>query len=159
MQPVILGRVLEDVLGSNPFSEAINEGRDVYVMLQTTARLETREEAKKMLYRLIFGHPREELAETFSGDNSWVKWINTYKSHPEVRNPHTSEPHTNLAWLLQYSEVQVMKEIWKRLQYHSIPFLTIHDDIICRPCDKELVLKEMKNELKQHFKRFEVVAG
>ncbi len=60
--------------------------------------------------------------------------------------------HTNLTWLLQYSEVQVMTGIWRKLKLLNIPFLTIHDELPCREQDQKKVFETMNEELKKHFK-------
>ena len=159
MQPTILGKVLHGCIGDNPFSKAIDAGEDVYVLLQKSAGLTTRPEAKKLLFQLIFGKPRKELVDLFKGDAGFVNWINEYKSKVEPRNPHKSDKHTNLAWLLQYSEVMVMTEIWQGLKDSNIPFLTIHDDILCGVENKDRAYRVMERVLKNHFVHFNIVVN
>jgi len=156
MQPTILAKVLQDVLGDNSFSAAIFKGEDVYVHLQESARLPQRKDAKKYLFQLIFGKPMGDIGKMFKGDTKWVDWINGYKSRTEPKNPHKENKHTNLAWLLQYSEVKVMTGIWDRLKDANIPFLTIHDEVLCTEGDKDVVYKIMEEELNKHFKHFEI---
>lgn len=158
MQPTILARVLSDALGSNSFSDAIDKGEDVYVHLQKHAGLPKRDDAKKYLFQLIFGKPSKDIGRMFQGNNDWVDWINNYKSRVEPQNPHHDNPHTNLAWLLQYSEVQVMTGIWNTLKDLNVPFLTIHDELLCREKDKAVASSVMHQELRKHFKYFEVNA-
>jgi hypothetical protein len=157
MQPTILAKVLIDSVGENPFSTEIFNGVDVYEMLQKSGGLASRAEAKVFLFKLIFGKPMNDVGKLFKGNTEWVEWINSYKSKTEERNPHKQDMHTNLAWLLQYSEVQVMTGIWEVLKRRGIPFLTIHDDVLCRRRDKDEVHRVMDNELKKHFKFFTVV--
>ena len=156
MQPTILARVLEESLGKNSFSDAIFKGEDVYVHLQKCARLPERKDAKKYLFQLIFGKPTDDIGKMFKGDTGWVDWINSYKSRVEPNNPHKEKKHTNLAWLLQYSEVQVMTDIWQKLKDMDIPFLTIHDELLCKEGDKDVVYGLMDGELKKHFKHFNI---
>lgn len=156
MQPTILAKVLLDSFGKNSFSTAIFNGEDVYVLLQRAACLSTRPEAKKLLFRLIFGRPKEDIGHMFNGDTGWVDWINSYKSRTEPKNPHKEDTHTNLAWLLQYSEVRVMTGMWERLKEEDIPFLTIHDDILVRDVDVDVTYAIMKQELEKHFKKFSI---
>lgn len=159
MQPTILAKVLNDAIGSNAFSESIFQGEDVYLSLQRLAGLTTRDEAKKCLFRLIFGKSNDDLADMFKNDGDkegWVKWINEYKSKTEINNPHKRATHTNLAWLLQFSEVQVMTGIWDKLCEMRIPFLTIHDDILCKPKHKNIVYGVMDAELKKHFPSYNI---
>lgn len=157
MQPTILAKVLARGVGRNPFSDAIFNGDDVYELLMRNNRsIKTRDEAKKLLFKLIFGKPMNDIGRMFDGDTEWVEWINHYKSTPEQKNPHRKEMHTNLAWLLQYSEVQVMSGIWERLMQKKIPFLTIHDDILCLEKDKDAVHSIMNIELKKHFKNYSI---
>lgn len=158
MQPTILAKVLYRAIGKNAFSEAIDGGKDVYeLLLEKNTSLKTRDQAKKLLFQLIFGRPKNEIGSMFAGDTAWVDWINDYKSRREPKNPHWKETHTNLAWLLQYSEVQVMTGIWEQLWRKNVPFLTIHDDVLCLAADEVKVYKIMDRELKKHFKKYDVV--
>lgn len=156
MQPMVLAKVLDGAIGDNVFSDSIFHGNDVYVLLQESASLDSRAEAKKMLFRLIFGKPMDDIGTMFKGDTDWVKWINKYKSNTEPRNPHKEHKHTNLAWLLQFSEVQVMACVWDALKDAGVPFLTIHDDVLCREEDEHRAHTIMKEVLKHHFKRFSI---
>lgn len=157
MQPTILGKVLQDSVGDNAFSKAIDRGEDVYVMLQRCSKLPTRKDAKKYLFQLIFGKPMDDIGRMFQGNqHQWVNWINAYKSRVEEKNPHKEKMHTNLAWLLQYSEVQVMTGLWQVLREKGIPFLSIHDEILCREEDQEVVYELMRKELDKHFKEFTI---
>ena len=156
MQPTILAKVLQDSMGENSFSTAIFKGEDVYVHLQKEAGLPQRKDAKKYLFQLIFGKPMNDIGKMFKGETKWVDWINDYKRRTEEKNPHKENRHTNLAWLLQYSEVQVMTGIWQRLKDKDIPFLTIHDEILCKEEDKDVVYDIMEDELKKHFSFFKI---
>lgn len=158
MQPTILGKILKDSIGDNPFSKSIEEGKDVYqLLLDNNAELNNRDDAKKFLYQLIFGKPMEDLRFIFKGNSGWINWINNYKSRKEERNPHHYERHTNLAWLLQYSEVKVMSEIWEILLKQKIPFLTIHDDVLVKRSDIDRTRSIMETVLTKHFTSFKVV--
>jgi hypothetical protein len=154
MQPLILAKILLDCVGENVFSEAIFSGEDAYVIIQRAARLESRGDAKKMLFRLIFGKPMDGIGKIFHGDSGWVTWINNYKSVTESRNPHKEDKHTNLAWLLQFSEVQIMTGIWEKLRVAGLPFLTIHDDVLVRRRDGAFTYEVMKEVLGQYFPTF-----
>jgi hypothetical protein len=156
MQPTILAKVLEDSIGTNSFSDAIFKGEDVYIHIQKEAKLESRDAAKKYFFELIFGKPKSEIGGMFKGSNNWVEWINDYKSKEEKLNPHKEHTHTNLAWLLQYSEVQVMTDIWQKLMDENIPFLSIHDELLCKVNDKERVRSIMSEELSKHFREFTI---
>lgn len=158
MQPTILAKILLKGIGRNSFSDAIFKGQDVYVMLQERAGLATRPEAKKLLFQVIFGRPNNTTAQVFTTeeDRKWMNWITEYKSKTEPKNPHHKDCHTNLAWLLQYSEVQVMTDIWRRLMEDKIPFLSIHDDVLCIRKDGSRVRAIMEEELRGHFEYFEL---
>lgn len=157
MQPTILAKILLDTVGVNSFSASIFQGHDVYILLQQKAGLPSRADAKKLLFQLIFGKPMKDIGNIFKGDCHWVDWINSYKSTDEPRNPHRQDRHTNLAWLLQYSEVQVMTDIWRVLMDRSVSFLTIHDDVLCRDLDKDIVYGVMDAQLKKHFPKYSIV--
>lgn len=159
MQPVILAKICKERVGKNPFSDAIDRGDDVYEHLKKSCKLETRDEAKIFLFKLIFGKPMNEIGGAFEGDTAWVDWINSYKSEEEVRNPHKRDRHTNLAWLLQSTEVRAMTDVWEGLMGKNIPFLTIHDEIFCREGDRDGVYRVMREKLAKHFDRFEVIVG
>ncbi|MGL5936516.1 MAG: hypothetical protein ACRCZI_12960 [Cetobacterium sp.] len=156
MQPIILAKILKEAIGLNAFSESISKGDDVYNLIQSAARLDTRDAAKKMLYQLIFGKPTDGIGKMFAGDTKWVDWINQYKRREEPLNPHKKDMHTNLAWLLQYSEVQVMTEIWLELQSRGIAFLTVHDELLCVKGDFHAVQGVMREVLRRHFVFFEI---
>lgn len=156
MQPTLLGTILKQAVGENSFSAAIDEGIDVYLMLQSAAKLSSRDEAKKRFFQILFGKPNEEMAKLFEGAN-WIEWINKYKSTIEPRNPHGKEKtYSNLAWILQTLEVRVMSEVWRKLAENALPFLTVHDEIICRQSDIDKVDTIFRNELSKHFQSFKI---
>lgn len=159
MQPTILAKVLLDAIGKNSFSDAIFKGDDVYVILQGCANLSTRPEAKKLLFQLIFGKPKQDIGRMFEGDTRWVDWINSYKQNNEPRNPHNKDKHTNLAWLLQHTEVLIMSSVWERLKAENIPFLTIHDAVLCRKRHQRLVHRAMSEEIAHHFTKFSITVS
>jgi len=135
MQPLLLGKILTEAIGENEYSDWINEGEDIYLMLMDKANLKTRDEAKKRLFEILFAKPSDELKDMFGG-SKWIDWINNYKRSIVPANPHNKEkPHSNLAWLLQTTEVKIMHEVWLELYDAEIPFLTIHDEIIVRQQD------------------------
>lgn len=158
IQPTILAKILEDNVGHNPFSLSVERGNDIYMLLlQQNDKLTTRDDAKKFLYRLIFGFPMDDIGSMFKGDTSWVQWINNFKSVHQPGNPHGRDMHTNLAWLLQTKEVAIMSSAWEKLKEKNIPFLTIHDDILVMQRDKTDAYDILHRELKSHFKRFEII--
>jgi hypothetical protein len=130
MQPLLLGKILTKAIGTNDFSRWLNEGKDIYLMLQDKAGISTRDEAKKRFFEILFSKPSNELDRMFGGAN-WITWINEFKKLELPDNPHNKEkPHSNLAWLLQNTEVQVMRKVWNGLVNAGIPFLSIHDEVI-----------------------------
>ena len=157
MQPTLLATILLQAVGTNSFSDAINAGTDVYVMLQEKAKLKDRDEAKKRFFKILFGYPDEKLSQLFEGAN-WIDWINSYKSQTEIRNPHKERQHSNLAWLLQTFEVQIMTEIWRTLAENALPFVTVHDEIIVQQNSLKQAEAIMNNELSKHFINFKINA-
>lgn len=159
MQPTLLANVLQDNIGNNEFSDTINAGVDVYVMLQKKAGLQTRDEAKKLFFQMLFSKPSNELEKLFVGAN-FIQWINQYKSIFDDRNPHGKEkPHSNLAWILQTYEVRVMSAVWQKLKSNNIPFLTVHDEIICRQSDESKARIIIESILNKAFKRYKLNSG
>jgi hypothetical protein len=144
MQPLLLGKILNNEIGDNDFSQWIENGNDIYLMLKERLSINTRSEAKKVFYKISFSYPNKDLAKIF-GDANWISWINDYKSKPEPRNEKIKHLengsisyHNNLAWLLQNTEVKVMRKVWEALVNAGIPFLTVHDEVI--------IQKERANE-------------
>ena len=159
MQPTLLANILHDNIGKNEFSETISAGVDVYVMLQKKAGLQTRDEAKKLFFRMLFSKPSNELERLFKGAD-FIQWINQYKSIFDDRNPHGKEKtYSNLAWLLQTYEVAMMSEIWRRLKAKRIPFLTVHDEVICRISDEGTAKTIIESVLNKHFKNYKLNIG
>lgn len=132
MQPVLLGLILGKCLGRNQYSDWINSGEDIYIMLQDKADLKSRDEAKKLFFEILFSKPSDRLSGMF-GQSSWIEWINEIKRRPLKHNPHSIEKnHSNLAWLLQTTEVKLMSKVWKALTKARVPFLTVHDEVIVK---------------------------
>jgi hypothetical protein len=130
MQPLLLGKILTKAIGTNDFSTWLNDGKDIYLMLQHKAKLSTRDEAKKRFFEILFSKPSNSLSKMF-GSSNWITWINEFKALELPENPHNKEKtHSNLAWLLQTTEVQVMRKVWNGLVNAGIPFLSIHDEVI-----------------------------
>jgi len=130
MQPLLLGKILKEEIGKNEFSDWINSGIDIYNMLQQKAKLKNRNEAKKRFFEILFSPPSDKLVSVF-GKSNWINWVNKYKKQIITQNPNNKKkPHSNLAWLLQKNEVKIMYSVWQALYRNSIPFLTVHDEII-----------------------------
>lgn len=155
MQPLLLGKILTEAIGDNEYSNWINEGKDIYLMLMERANLKTRDEAKKRFFEILFAKPSDDLSEMFGG-SKWIDWVNKYKRSIVPANPHNKEkPHSNLAWLLQTTEVKIMHEVWLELYDAEIPFLTIHDEIIVRQQDgtqAERLFSQVLNESFEYYK-------
>lgn len=155
MQPMLLARVLHDHIGKNSFSDALFDGKDIYLILQSKAGLQSRDEAKKRFYDITFDRPDNRLEQVF-GAEKWIIWVNEYKSKPDPRNPKGEKIYNNLAWLLQSYEVRIMSTIWRKLAENAIPFLTVHDEIICQRSDAGKVEKIMNSVLSGYFRTFKI---
>ncbi len=156
MQPQLLGRILKKNIGANLFSDTLDSGQDIYEMLQEKMKLATRKEAKEKFYAITFAPPTDELSQLF-GFADWVEWVNWIKTIQLDENPHSKEkPHSNLAWILQGAEVELMRNIWRRLMTKNIPFLTVHDEIItiCSEVDNTAAI--MNDELKRAFTTYKL---
>ena len=136
MQPLLLGRLLEEDYGlKNELSDYINKGGDVYKMLQEKGNLGSRKEAKTKFFEILFGKPSKDLENVF-GNANWIEWINEFKTKQYKNNPRTDiKRHSNLAYVLQSMEVSVMYKIWQNLYEQSIPFVTVHDEVIVQKYD------------------------
>ncbi|MBK8330725.1 MAG: hypothetical protein IPL09_15010 [Bacteroidetes bacterium] len=156
MQPLLLGKILENEIGPNEFSNWINDGKDIYTTLQTIAQLNNRDEGKKKFFEILFGKANNELSKMFN-DANWIRWINEYKNRPDDRNPHTIEKqYSNLAWLLQSTEVNIMTEIWQIMANEGILFLSVHDEIIVRTKDLPKAKALFESVLKKYFSYFKL---
>jgi hypothetical protein len=137
MQPLLLSNILKKQIGKNEFTETIEAGKDIYLMIQEKAKLKNRDEAKEKYYQIMYGKTNNDLSLIF-GNANWIDWINNFKTIPFKHNPRTHEkPNSNLSWLLQSYEVKTMRKIWNKLMFENIPFLTVHDEIIV--CQKDEV--------------------
>jgi hypothetical protein len=151
MQPLLLGKILKQTIGPNDFSNWIESGEDIYTMLQLKSGLKTRAEGKERFFKIAFALPNNELSLVF-GNADWINWINHYKRQLEPRNPHSiNKPHSNLAWLLQSTEVRLMRKVWTRLMMVGIPFLTVHDEIIVKNSDLQRAEYIVRSVLDQEF--------
>lgn len=156
MQALILSKILYQEIGNNEFSSWINSGEDVYIMLTNKAGLKSRDEGKKRFFEIIFGKPSNELNKIFNGE-SWINWVNNYKSIIDEKNPHSKlKPHSNLAWLLQTEEVALMSKAWQDLVELDIPFLSVHDEIIVRSSYLKNTKNILENTLQKHFSFFKI---
>jgi hypothetical protein len=156
IQPLLLSLILIENIGKNEFSEWINQGEDIYLMFKEKLNLQSREDAKTKFYEITFGMPNERLGEMF-GKADWITWINEVKSIALPQNPNSkTKTHSNLAWLLQSTEVRIMRVIWQKLIDNDILFLTVHDEIIVRVSDLDESYKIMEDELKFYFPSFKI---
>jgi hypothetical protein len=155
MQPTLLGKILNEVLPSNQYSKWINEGLDIYIALQNKANLKTRDEAKLKFFEILFSKPNNALADLF-GASDWITWVNEYKSKEEPLNPHKEKRHSNLAWLLQSTEVKIMSQVWRKLIAADIPFISVHDEIIIPVSKLEQAKKVMTDVLSKELIHFKI---
>lgn len=155
MQPLLLGKVLNESLPGNQYSRWIEQGDDIYMKLQEAAGLVTRDEGKKRFFEILFAPPSDSLSELF-GAADWITWINDYKRADEPKNPHRSKRHSNLAWLLQSTEVQTMRRVWQALNEAEIPFLSVHDEIIVKQQDRHQAESIFRRVLDHEFSYYKL---
>jgi hypothetical protein len=155
MQPVLLGWILRNVIGSNEYSDWIDAGRDIYESIREKAKLKTRDEGKKRFFEIIFSRADKRLAAMF-GNADWITWVNDFKSKEYEDNPHTMEKqHSNLAFLLQKAEVKIMREVWQGLHDAGIVFLSVHDEVIVKAKDigdAELIFSKVLSRYFSYYK-------
>ena len=155
MQPTILGKILFENIGANEFSTWLDEGKDIYIMLQSKANLETRDQGKKRFFEILFSKPNDSLAKMF-GDANWITWINQMKSQHLKENPHSQKPHSNIAYLLQSTEVNIMQKVWARLAGANTPFISIHDEIIVQIHHLQQANKIFNSVLQVEFNHYKL---
>jgi hypothetical protein len=156
MQPVLLGTILKENLGANEYSDWIDSGMDIYECIQTKANLKSRDEGKTRFFEILFSKADKRL-ETMFGNAGWIRWVNELKSREMPENPHTLEKqHSNLAFLLQKKEVQIMKCVWKELIHAGIVFLSVHDEIIVKAKEVNLAEKIFTNVMNRNVSFFKL---
>jgi hypothetical protein len=156
MQPLLLGKILKSEIGANEYSEWIESGHDIYVMLQQKAGLPDRDSAKKRFFEIMFAPASKQLSDMFGAAN-WIEWINDFKQRPHDPNPRTLEKqHSNMAWLLQTTEVEVMRKVWKSLIDAGIIFLSVHDEVIVRKVDLPEAHRLFSEVLQSEFTYFKL---
>jgi hypothetical protein len=156
IQPLLLSFLLKENIENNEFTQWIEQGEDIYIKFQEKLNLQNRDEAKTKFYEITFGKANQRLADMF-GNSNWIQWVNEVKSTSLTQNPNSNKkPHSNLAWLLQTTEVTIMRSIWQKLIDNDIIFLTVHDEVIVRESDGAETYKIMMDELKSHFNTFKV---
>ena len=91
------------------------------------------------------------------GQSDWIKWINEFKSCYYPSNPNSKKkPHSNLAWLLQTTEVRLMTKVWQRLIDHGILFLSVHDEVIVPAHQAERALANLEDILGKELSYFKL---
>lgn len=156
MQPLLLGKILADQVGKNDFSLWIDSGEDIYSKLQKIAGLTTRDEAKKRFFEILFAPANDSLVKVF-GQADWIVWINQYKSTTEPRNPHSNaKQHSNLAWLLQSTEVGLMRRVWQELDLAGISFLSVHDEVIIKISDQHKATDIFNKVFSKEFQYYKI---
>ncbi len=156
MQPLLLGSILKQKIGSNEYSEWIDSGEDIYAMLQLKAGLPTREQAKKQFFEILFAPANNKLTELF-GNADWITWVNEFKKQVEPLNPHNiMKPYSNVAWLLQTTEVTVMRKVWANLIGADIPFLSVHDEVVVQARHEQNAVSVFYDVFDQEFQFFKL---
>ncbi len=150
MQPLLLGRILKQEIGDNQFSRWIDDGIDIYSMLQEKLKLSTRDEGKRIFFNIFASYVFMQTNDFF-GESDWMRWINEYKRNPQLLNPHGNRTHTNISWLLQRSEVELMKKVWRKLINADIPLLTVHDEVIVKERQAHQAEGIFRSVLSQEF--------
>lgn len=154
-QPLCLSKILKEKLGDNEFTNWVESGLDVYEIFKQRLSLQSRDEAKVKLFELMFAYPSERHLKLY-GDEKWIRWMNEFKKTRIDENPHHEKPHTNVAWLLQKTEVEAMTKVWQSLMENSINFLTVHDEIIVPAHQRQQTFDIMKTQLKKSFSHFKL---
>ncbi len=156
MQPLLLGKILSNEIGENDYSNWINSGEDIYLILQEKSKLNSREEAKKRFFEILFSKPNKQLSVMFGGAQ-WIEWINCFKCADILQNPHNKEKkHSNLAWLLQSTEVKIMRKVWQLLKDNQIIFLTVHDEIIVKISDYQKSIELFEKIMNSEFQYYKI---
>lgn len=160
-QPLILGKILNDAIGRNDFSDWIQSGKDVYVMVMEMAKIDDRDVAKKLFLKMLFS-PDLALIPRMFGSTKWGDWITEFKSRTDTGNPKPkvykgkTSYHNNLAWLLQSTEVSIMRKIWENLVELRIPFLSVHDEIVVKRVDIDKAYEAMNKIMASEFQYYKI---
>lgn len=147
-QPSLFSYILESHIGNNIFSNICKE-QDIYEYIRLRFRLKDREIAKTKLYYYLYGNTNE--LDSLFGEKVSM-FLRENKKGYNYDNPHTFvKPYSNIAYLLQRKEVEIMSSIWKELLRVNIPFITIHDGILVPISQREIAYDIMLSEYTKHI--------
>ena len=149
-QMVIFGKLLEDLYGSNSFSDAVKE-KDVYKYFGERNGITDRYFAKKLMFRALFDRKGSEadlmFKEAFPDAYGFIENI---KSICLPQNP-SWKWYSNLSFMLQREESGIFRNLWKELRIERIPFLTAHDSIIVEYQYQEIAKNIMQKSLQEQI--------
>lgn len=149
-QPTILGKLLEKEIGSNSFSSCVRHN-DIYLELVDKISGITRDDAKTIFYKIVFGkYDTKHTDMFFSVFSDTKEYITKIKRIKLDSNP-SNKRHSNLAHLLQRKESDVFRQVWGKLKRNRIMFLTVHDSILIQTKNLNKSLNLITSELMKHI--------
>lgn len=110
---------------------------DIYMTIKDKFNLNSRNAAKKLLYKVFFGKEYYKEVVLFNQMYPCAGYILS-----ELRREH--DDYNNVAKILQSKEVDIFKKIWFNLKELKINFITIHDEIMFNSHDKETVINVIR---------------
>lgn len=155
-QPTILAHTLEEIQPGNDFSERIAEVDDIYVHMMEELNLNSRGEAKKVMFQMLFGRPFgkrfERFSEIFPEASTIMKSI---KMRYDPTNP-SKKRYSNLARLLQLSESEMFRKVWMALRKERIRFVSVHDSVIVESRNHSRAYQIMERVLSNYLDFFKI---
>lgn len=147
-QPTFLAKILEEEMGENSFSNAINSGIDIYELMYGD-----REKGKGRIYYVFFGERMpKEFYKTFPDAAPIVDML----KYRKTEGNNSDKEYSNLAYILQREESKVFREVWKELIKNNISFIPVHDSIIVKEEDMNLSYEIMNNVISKYIKHYTI---
>ena len=145
-QPEILGKLLVRQLGNNTFSSTVMH-EDIYNYLEHHLNLKSRDKAKDVFYKMIFGKPYTYYeSELFKLFPDIAEWVLKQKTTKNPNNP-SKKVYSNVAYMLQRQESEIFRELWGKLNKQRIKFVPVHDSVIVREKDYLKTLRIFTNTM------------
>lgn len=164
-QVEFFNHMMNNLVKGNDFSQWFESVDDPYVeviKLFPNENLIDRDSGKTFMFRLMYGKVPPISAQNkdaFAHQkfcNQWqiagetltgIKMIDV-DGNPKTMDNQWQKKYTNSPFLMTIYETETFGVIWQELHHKDIPFVTLHDGIMCKESDAVLVKSVMEETLK-----------
>jgi len=151
------------MLGDTDFSREFFSVEDCYEEIRKKFNLESREIAKKHLYKMMFGRTTSRMHKEFCKiypeagvELTRIKTELNPKNNSRFKysknRKRMNNFHSNAAYIMQKKEVELMMHVWGMLGKKLIPFATIHDAVLVPEDRLDEAEKLMYEVMDKHLK-------